>query len=95
MYHTGPLSGMRLLCAGVPSVILAKFDPEATLAAIDAYKTESSVMVPTHFVRMLALPDTVPARPRAGQWLALAASAAAVLLVAFVFLFRHRIHETF
>ena len=62
MYHTGPLSGMRLLCAGIPSVILAKFDPEATLAAIDNYKTESSVMVPTHFVRMLALPDEVKAK---------------------------------
>jgi long-chain acyl-CoA synthetase len=62
MYHTGPLSGMRLLCAGVPSVILAKFDPEATLAAIDTYRTETSVMVPTHFVRLLALPDEVKAK---------------------------------
>ncbi len=62
MYHTGPLSGMRLLCAGVPSVILSKFDAEATLAAIDRYKTETSVMVPTHFVRMLALPDEVKAK---------------------------------
>ena len=62
MYHTGPLSGMRLLCAGVPSVILSKFDPEATLAAIDTYKTETSVMVPTHFVRLLALADEVKAK---------------------------------
>ena len=62
MYHTGPLSGMRLLCAGVPSVILAKFDAEAALAAIDTYRTETSVMVPTHFVRMLALPDDVKAK---------------------------------
>lgn len=62
MYHTGPLSGMRLLCAGISSVILAKFDAEATLAAIDRYRTESTVMVPTHFVRMLALPDDVKAR---------------------------------
>jgi len=62
MYHTGPLSGMRLLCAGVPSVILSKFDAEATLAAIDRYRTESSVMVPTHFVRMLALPAEVRAK---------------------------------
>jgi long-chain acyl-CoA synthetase len=46
----------------VPSVILSKFDPEATLAAIDTYKTESSVMVPTHFVRLLALPDDVKAK---------------------------------
>ena len=62
MYHTGPLSGMRLLCAGVSSVILPKFDAEAALAAIDRYKTETSVMVPTHFVRMLALPAEVKAR---------------------------------
>jgi long-chain acyl-CoA synthetase len=62
MYHTGPLSGMRLLCAGVPSVILPKFDAEAVLAAIERYRTETSVMVPTHFVRLLALPDDVKAR---------------------------------
>jgi acyl-CoA synthetase (AMP-forming)/AMP-acid ligase II len=62
MYHTGPLSGMRLLAAGVPSVILGRFDAEATLAAIDRYKTASAIMVPTHFVRMLALPDEVKAR---------------------------------
>jgi len=59
MYHTGPLNGMRLLVRGVPMVILAKFDAEATLAAIQTYRTESSVMVPTHFVRLLALPDAV------------------------------------
>jgi len=62
MYHTGPLSGMRLLVAGVPSVILKRFDAEATLAAIDTYKTETTVMVPTHFVRLLGLPDDVKAR---------------------------------
>jgi long-chain acyl-CoA synthetase len=62
MYHTGPLSGMRLLVAGIPSVILGKFDAERTLAAIDRYRTESAVMVPTHFVRLLALPDDVKAR---------------------------------
>lgn len=61
MYHTGPLSGMRLLVAGIPSVIMAKFDAEQTLRVIDTYKTESAVMVPTHFVRLLALPDTVKA----------------------------------
>ena len=62
MYHTGPLSGMRLLCAGISSVILAKFDAESVLAAIDRYRTESSVMVPTHFVRLLALPHEVKAK---------------------------------
>ena len=59
MYHTGPLNGMRLLVRGVPMVILAKFDAEKTLAAIHEHRTESSVMVPTHFVRLLALPDEV------------------------------------
>ena len=59
MYHTGPLNGMRLLVRGVPMVVLAKFDAEKTLAAIAEHRTESSVMVPTHFVRLLALPDEV------------------------------------
>jgi len=62
MYHTGPLSGMRLLVAGQSSVIRGRFDAETTLAAIDKYKTATSVMVPTHFVRMLALPDEVKAK---------------------------------
>jgi long-chain acyl-CoA synthetase len=59
MYHTGPLSGMRILVAGTPSVILGRFDAEATLAAIDRHRTRSAVMVPTHFVRLLALPRDV------------------------------------
>ncbi len=59
MYHTGPLSGMRLLTLGIPSVILGRFDAETTLATIEKYKTESALMVPTHFVRMLALPQDV------------------------------------
>ncbi len=59
MYHTGPLSGMRLLTLGIPSVILGRFDAEATLAAITTHRTESAVMVPTHFVRMLSLPEEI------------------------------------
>ena len=62
MYHTGPLNGMRLLVRGVPMVILAKFDAEKTLEAIATYHTETSVMVPTHFVRLLALPAEVKAK---------------------------------
>jgi acyl-CoA synthetase (AMP-forming)/AMP-acid ligase II len=61
MYHTGPLSGMRLLVAGIPSVILHRFDAEGTLNAISTYRTETAVMVPTHFIRLLALPDEVKA----------------------------------
>ena len=40
MYHTGPLSGMRLFTLGIPSVILGRFDAETTLATIEKYKTE-------------------------------------------------------
>ena len=62
MYHTGPLSGMRLLVAGKTSVILDRFDAAQTLATIDRYRMETTVMVPTHFIRLLALPDDVKAR---------------------------------
>ncbi len=62
MYHTGPLSGSRLLAAGVPVVILGRFDAEKTLQAIETYRIGNSVMVPTHFVRLLALPEDVKAR---------------------------------
>jgi long-chain acyl-CoA synthetase len=59
MYHTGPLSGVRLLAAGIPVVVLGRFDAERVLQAIETYRTESTVMVPTHFVRLLALPADV------------------------------------
>jgi len=59
MYHTGPLSATRQLIAGVPSVILSRFNAENTLAAIEQFQIESTLMVPTHFVRLLALPQDV------------------------------------
>jgi long-chain acyl-CoA synthetase len=59
MYHTGPLSGFRLLAIGVPVVVLGRFDPEATLRAIEQHRVETTVMVPTHFARLLALPTNV------------------------------------
>ena len=57
LYHTGPLGGSRNLVGGVPIVILGRFDAEETLRAIAEYGIESSVMVPTHFVRLLAVPE--------------------------------------
>ncbi len=62
MYHTGPLSGVRVLAAGIPVVVLPRFDAEGVLRAIDNFHVESTVMVPTHFVRLLALPDDVRSR---------------------------------
>lgn len=58
LYHNGPLTAVRLLLAGVPVVVHGRFDAEATLRAIEQHHIETSIMVPTHFVRMLALePD--------------------------------------
>ena len=62
LYHTGPLGGVRILAAGGPVVVLRRFDPERVLAAIDEHRTASTVMVPTHFKRMLDLPDDVKAK---------------------------------
>ena len=62
MYHTGPLSGTRQLIAGVSSVIMARFNAERTLEVIHQHGIFSSIMVPTHFVRLLALPDDVKAK---------------------------------
>jgi long-chain acyl-CoA synthetase len=59
LYHNGPLTAVRLLLAGVPVVVHSRFDAEATLAAIERHRVESSIMVPTHFVRLLALPADV------------------------------------
>lgn len=61
LYHTGPLSTMRGLLAGMSIVVLGRFDPEATLHAIATHRVTSTVMVPTHFQRLLALPDQVRA----------------------------------
>ena len=38
---------------------MEKFDPEAALAAIEKYKITDGQFVPTHFVRMLKLPEEV------------------------------------
>ena len=56
MYHTGPLSGVRLLATGIPVVVLGRFDAEHVLRSIETHAAETTVMVPTHFVRLLALP---------------------------------------
>jgi acyl-CoA synthetase (AMP-forming)/AMP-acid ligase II len=40
-------------------VILGRFDPERVLALIEVHHVTSTLMVPTHFQRLLALPDAV------------------------------------
>jgi long-chain acyl-CoA synthetase len=62
MYHSGPLTGTRLFLGGAPVTVLGRFDAEAVLAAIDRDRIGSSIMVPTHFQRLLALPPEVRSR---------------------------------
>ena len=57
LYHSGPHGAVGLLLTGSPVVIARRFDAERVLDAIETYRIATSVMVPTHFVRLLALPD--------------------------------------
>jgi acyl-CoA synthetase (AMP-forming)/AMP-acid ligase II len=62
LYHTGPLTLARSLFAGVALVTMQSFDAEAVLATIEREGIAGSVMVPTHFQRLLALPTEVRAK---------------------------------
>ncbi|MGV0741334.1 AMP-binding protein [Mycolicibacterium sp. XJ870] len=62
MHHTGPLAGVRGLLAGASVVIMPRFDAESVLAEIDRHRIEATMMVPTHFSRLLALPAEVRER---------------------------------
>ena len=59
MQHNAPLTSVRHLLAGQPVIILGRFDAEAILRLIAEHGVTSSVMVPTHFQRLLALPAEV------------------------------------
>ena len=60
LYHAAPLRwSMTIQKLGGTVVVMEKFDPEAALAAIEKYKITDSQFVPTHFVRMLKLPEDV------------------------------------
>lgn len=61
LYHAAPNRYVqRTLEWGGTAVVLAKFDPMAALAAIARFRVTHSQWVPTHFIRLLALPE--PAR---------------------------------
>ena len=58
LYHAAPLRwSMTVHKIGGTVVIMKKFDAEAALAAIETYKVTCRQWVPTHFVRMLNLPE--------------------------------------
>lgn len=62
LYHTGPLGMARNVFGGMSLITVEHFDAEQTLALIEKYRVAGSVMVPTHFQRMLALPEEVRAK---------------------------------
>lgn len=62
LYHTGPLGMARNLFAGGSLIVMGHFDPQQALALIERHRIAGSVMVPTHFQRMLALPPEVRAK---------------------------------
>jgi long-chain acyl-CoA synthetase len=53
---------VRHLLAGQPVIILGKFDAEEVLRLIETYRVTSSVMVPTHMRRLLALAPQIRER---------------------------------
>ena len=57
LYHGGPHAAVGLLLHATPVVLIGRFDAERALAAIDRHRIATSVMVPTHFSRLLQLPE--------------------------------------
>ncbi len=63
LYHAAPLRwSMTIHRLGGTVVLMKKFDPEGALAAIQHYRCNAAQFVPTHFVRMLKLPEAVRAQ---------------------------------
>ena len=58
LYHSAPFkTTLSVLCAGGTAVIMEKFDAELALKLIEAHRINTSQWVPTHFVRLLKLPE--------------------------------------
>ena len=58
LYHAAPLRwSMAVHQLGGTVVVMERFDPEAALAGIENYRVTHAQWVPTHFVRMLKLPE--------------------------------------
>jgi len=57
LYHAGPHGAVGLLLTGSPVVVTGRFDAGVVLDAIAIHRIATSVMVPTHLVRLLGLPE--------------------------------------
>ncbi|ODU06851.1 MAG: hypothetical protein ABS81_03375 [Pseudonocardia sp. SCN 72-86] len=53
LYHSGPIQATALLSVGVPVHVPRRFDPDLILETIERERIATSLMVPTHFVRLL------------------------------------------
>ena len=63
LYHAAPLRfNMMVGAVGGTSVIMEKFDPEEYLRLVEKHRCTQTQLVPTHFVRMLKLPEAVRAK---------------------------------
>ncbi|HMO74832.1 MAG TPA: acyl-CoA synthetase [Sphingopyxis sp.] len=63
LYHTAPLAyGMAAHRLGATLVIMDRFDAEEVLRLIERHRVTFMQMVPTMFIRLLALPDDVRMR---------------------------------
>ena len=63
LYHAAPLRWcMTVHKLGGTVVVMEKFDPETPLALIETHKVNCGQFVPTHFVRMLKLPEETRAK---------------------------------
>lgn len=63
LYHAAPLRwAMAVLQLGGHIIIMERFDAEAVLDLVDRHRVTHATFVPTHFVRMLHLPDEAKKR---------------------------------
>jgi long-chain acyl-CoA synthetase len=63
LYHSAPASyGMQSLLFAELALIHERFDAERLLADIERHKLDRLYLVPTHFVRLLRLPDDIKQR---------------------------------
>ena len=63
LYHAAPLRWCMVVHKlGGTVIVMEKYEPEAALSLIEKYKVTCGQFVPTHFVRMLKLPEEVRAR---------------------------------
>ncbi len=63
LYHAAPLVFTALQHRiGATAVVMDRFDPENALRCIERYRVTTSQWVPTHFVRLLKLPEEVRRR---------------------------------